>query len=58
MDERHARMLDVSARGGAMMEHVSCAGCKHDLGGGCCRINEEAECAAGEFELWEREKDD
>lgn len=40
-----------------MMEHVSCAGCKYDLGGGCCRINEEAECAAGEFELWEEKKD-
>ena len=41
-----------------MMEHVSCAGCKYDLGGGCCRINEEAECMAGEFESWEDKQDD
>ena len=32
----------------------SCAGCKHDLGGGCCRINEERECRdGGGFELYE-----
>ena len=36
----------------------SCETCKYDLGGGCCRINEEAECAAGVFELWEEKKDD
>lgn len=35
-----------------------CETCSHDLGGGCCRINLEAECAAGEFEAWEpREKE-
>ena len=32
----------------------SCDGCKHDLGGGCCRINVEAECReGGGFEMWE-----
>lgn len=37
-------------------EHDSCAGCKHDLGGGCCRINLEDECAAGGgYEMWEDE---
>lgn len=42
-----------------MMEHVSCDGCKHDLGGGCCRINAEGECReGGGFELWEEKKDD
>ena len=31
----------------------SCAGCSNDLGGGCCRINEESECReGGGFELW------
>lgn len=30
-----------------------CPTCKHYLGGGCCRINLEAECAAGYFEAWE-----
>ena len=36
-----------------------CGTCRHNLGGGYnnCRINLEAECAAGEFEAWEpREK--
>ena len=32
---------------------MSCKGCKHDLGGGCCRSNLEKECAAGDFEAWE-----
>jgi hypothetical protein len=33
----------------------SCETCRHDLGGGYnnCRINLEAECAAGEYEAWE-----
>ena len=37
-----------------MMER-SCETCRHNLGGGYnnCRINLEAECAAGEFEAWE-----
>ncbi len=31
-----------------------CDTCKHDLGGGCCRINMEAECCeGGGYELWE-----
>ena len=31
-----------------------CDGCKHYLGGGCCRLNMEAECReGGGFELWE-----
>lgn len=35
-------------------EHDSCEGCKHNLGGGCCSLNVEDECAAGGgFELWE-----
>lgn len=33
--------------------HDSCTGCKHDLGGGACRINLEAECGKGEHEMWE-----
>ena len=37
------------------MTHDSCEGCRHNLGGGCCRINEEAECGAGDRELWENE---
>ena len=28
-------------------EHDSCEGCKHNLGGGCCKLNLEDECAAG-----------
>ena len=34
----------------------SCDSCRHNLGGGYdnCRINLEAECAAGEYEAWER----
>lgn len=35
-------------------EHDSCKGCKHDLGGGCCKLNLEDECAAGGgYEMWE-----
>jgi len=34
-----------------------CETCRHYLGGGCCRINLEAECAAGEFEAWEARED-
>ena len=30
-----------------------CETCRHYLGGGCCRINLEAECAAGGYEAWE-----
>lgn len=32
---------------------MSCKGCKHYLGGGCCRMNLESECAAGDFEMYE-----
>ena len=32
---------------------IDCATCRWHLGGGCCRINLEAECGAGEFEAWE-----
>ena len=35
------------------MIHDSCEGCRYDLGGGCCRINVEAECREGVFELYE-----
>lgn len=32
---------------------MTCLGCKHYLGGGCCRMNLESECAAGGFEMYE-----
>ena len=33
---------------------MSCEGCNWDLGGGCCRINMEAECReGGGFEMYE-----
>lgn len=36
------------------MNCEGCKGCKHDLGGGCCRINVEAECReGGGYELYE-----
>lgn len=31
----------------------NCETCRYGLGGGCCRINLEGECAAGEYEAWE-----
>lgn len=31
----------------------TCFGCKHYLGGGCCRMNLESECAAGDREMYE-----
>ena len=32
----------------------NCDGCKHDLGGGRCRMNVEYECReGGGFEMWE-----
>lgn len=34
-------------------DHDSCTGCKHDLGGGQCKINLEAECGKGAHEAWE-----
>ena len=37
----------------------SCKGCRWYLGGGCCRINAEAECReGGGFELYEQEEED
>lgn len=37
-----------------MNKHESCDGCNNDLGGGCCRINAEAECReGGGYELYE-----
>ena len=39
-----------------MNESCTCDTCRHYLGGGCCRINLEAECAAGEYEAWEPKK--
>ena len=37
--------------------HDSCAGCRHDLGGGCCKVNLESECReGGGFEAWERKE--
>lgn len=37
--------------------HDSCAGCRHDLGGGCCKLNLESECReGGGFEAWERKE--
>lgn len=39
-------------------EHDSCDGCKHDLGGGRCRMNLEYECReGGGFELWEDDEE-
>lgn len=35
-------------------EHDSCEGCKHNLGGGHCKINLEGECReGGGYEAWE-----
>lgn len=40
-------------------ECKSCEGCRHNLGGGHCRINVEGECReGGGFELWEVKSDD
>lgn len=36
---------------------TNCDGCRNSLGGGCCRINLEKECAAGGFEAWEPRKE-
>lgn len=36
------------------MSKSTCEGCRHDLGGGACEINLEAECReGGGFEVWE-----
>lgn len=40
-------------------ERESCEGCRHNLGGGHCRINVEGECReGGGFELWEVKTDE
>lgn len=53
---------DSGADGGGTVDMKimpSCDTCRHYLGGWSCRINLEAECAAGEFEAWEpREQKD
>ena len=37
-------------------ERDTCKGCRNYLGGGCCRLNLEDECAAGGgYEMWEDE---
>ena len=37
-----------------MNDHpTSCAGCRHYLGGGHCRINMEGECGEGFHQLYE-----
>ena len=36
----------------------TCTSCRHYLGGGCCRINLEADCAAGGYEAWEPRKEE
>ena len=38
------------------MERDSCVGCRYNLGGGCCRLNVEAECGKGEREAYEPEE--
>ena len=35
----------------------TCSTCRHHLGGGACRLNLESECAAGDYEAWERRED-
>ena len=40
------------------MTDRTCDTCRHYLGGGCCRLNLEPECAAGEFEAWEPKEDE
>ena len=42
-----------------MIVICDCDSCKHDLGGGCCRVNLEAECReGGGFEAWEPREPD
>lgn len=35
-----------------------CETCANNLGGGCCKINLEAECAKGEYEAWKPNSQD
>lgn len=48
-----AEIMSERACANKAIEHESCVGCKNYLGGGCCRINLEAECGKGEHEAWE-----
>jgi len=52
--EEFMRAIGPLARfAGIVVSPISCTGCAHDLGGGCCRINAEGECReGGGFELW------
>ena len=34
------------------MNEKNCSNCNSYLGGGCCLIGSEKECAENEFELW------
>ena len=57
--------LDMPSRakrgkgGNGRGEEKRCETCRNDLGGGYnnCRLNLEAECAAGEFEAWEQRRE-
>lgn len=40
-----------------MSKPATCMTCRHYLGGGCCAVNLEAECAAGGFEGYEKEEE-
>lgn len=35
----------------------ACETCRHYLGGGCCAVSLEAECAAGDYEAWEEKEE-
>lgn len=54
-----ARAMEREARCSGFLRKIeaarSCDTCRHDLGGGYnnCKINLEAECAAGGYEAWE-----
>lgn len=36
----------------------NCETCRYYLGDGCCRIDVEDECAAGNYEAWEARDDE
>ena len=55
---RRAEKARKDTEEGEGMIHDSCEGCRYDLGGGCCRMNMEAECGEGDRELWEEEDND
>lgn len=39
------------------MTEKNCVTCDNYLGGGCCKLNVEYECAESLFELWEPKED-